>query len=167
MPSLLLVVCSFTNQVLAQLDVLKYWTETTAYKNDPTSCRYSSMRKWRICILLHSVRRSMSPPKIKQIIQESRLKALSRVVTSIVELEAQWRVLSRPCGDELCDAHVLHVVSLPAPNCCWLQCRAGVYPAWHFTLLHRGPARPLPLLTEWSAPIPAWRSLVMGQPCTP
>ena len=48
-----------------------------------------------------------------------------------------------------CDAHVLHVVS------------------WHFTLLHRGPARPLPLLTEWFAPIPAWRSLVMGQPCTP
>ena len=29
------MVCSFTNQVLAQLDVLKYWTETTAYKNDP------------------------------------------------------------------------------------------------------------------------------------
>ena len=34
MPSLLLVVCSFTNQVLAQLDVWKYWKETTAYKND-------------------------------------------------------------------------------------------------------------------------------------
>ena len=29
------MVCSFTDQVLAQLDVLRYWTETTAYKNDP------------------------------------------------------------------------------------------------------------------------------------
>ena len=36
-----------------------------------------------------------------------------------------------------------------------LQCRAAVHPAWHFILLHRGPARPLPQLTEWSAPIPA------------
>ena len=42
-----------------------------------------------------------------------------------------------------------------------------VYPEWHFTLLHRGLARPLPLLTEWSAPIPALWSLVTGQPRTP
>ena len=28
----LLMLCSFTNQVLAQFDVLKYWKETTAYK---------------------------------------------------------------------------------------------------------------------------------------
>ena len=26
--------CSFTNQVLAQLDILKNWKETKAYKND-------------------------------------------------------------------------------------------------------------------------------------
>jgi len=26
--------CSFTNQVLAQLDLLKNWKETKAYKND-------------------------------------------------------------------------------------------------------------------------------------
>ena len=45
--------------------------------------------------------------------------------------------------------------------------REGGYPAWHFVLLHRGPARPLPLLTEWSAPIPAWWSLVKDQPCMP
>ena len=48
-----------------------------------------------------------------------------------------------------------------------LQCFAGVYPAWHFTLLHTGPACTLPILTEFSAPIPAWWSLVKGQPCTP
>ena len=64
-----------------------------------------------------------------------------------------------------------HMSSMSCPSllqhCSRLQCRAGVYPAWHFTLLHRGPARPLPLLTEWSAPIPAWWSLVKDQPCMP
>ena len=29
-----LILCSFTNQVLAQLDLLRYWKGTTAYKND-------------------------------------------------------------------------------------------------------------------------------------
>ena len=29
------MVCSFTNQVLAQLDSLRSWKETTAYKKDP------------------------------------------------------------------------------------------------------------------------------------
>ena len=33
-PSLSLMLCSFTNQVLAELDFLRYWKETTAYKND-------------------------------------------------------------------------------------------------------------------------------------
>ena len=43
----LLMLCSFTNQVLAQLDVLKYWKETTAYKNDRHLFRKNSMRKSR------------------------------------------------------------------------------------------------------------------------
>ena len=60
-PSFLLMLCSFTNQVLAQLDLLRYWKESTTYKK---------RIKWRIGILLHSVRRSMSPPRIQQIIQE-------------------------------------------------------------------------------------------------
>ena len=32
--ALLLMLCSFTNQVLAQLDLLRCWKESTAYKND-------------------------------------------------------------------------------------------------------------------------------------
>ena len=89
----LLMLCSFTNQVLAQLDVLKYWTESTAYKNDPTSCRYSSMRKRRICILLHLVRRLMFQHRNKQIIHVSRFKAPSRVDTMVIELEVSvdWK----------------------------------------------------------------------------
>ena len=31
-------------------------------------------------------------------------------------------------------------------------------------MLHRDPARPLPLCAEFSAPIPAWWSVVKGQP---
>ena len=34
------------------------------------------------------------------------------------------------------------------------MCRAGVFTAWHFILLHRGPARPLLLLTAMSASWP-------------
>ena len=30
----LLMLCSFTNQVLAQVDLFRYWKGTTAYKND-------------------------------------------------------------------------------------------------------------------------------------
>ena len=44
------------------------------------------------------------------------------------------------------------------PQCCSEQ--------WHFTLLHRGPARPLPLSTEHTAHGPARWSLVTGQPLT-
>ena len=47
------------------------------------------------------------------------------------------------------------------------QCHSAVYLEWHFILLDSGPARPLPVLTEWSAPIPAWWSLVKDQPCSP
>merc|ERR1712224_703164 len=38
--------CSFTNQMLAQLDLLKNWKETKAYKNDVYPCQRSSTRRW-------------------------------------------------------------------------------------------------------------------------
>merc|ERR1719246_349463 len=46
--------CSFTNQVLAQLDLLKNAKETKAYKMTCTCSRKSLMRSWHcfICLLL-------------------------------------------------------------------------------------------------------------------
>ena len=41
------MLCSFTNQVLAQLDVLRYRKETTATRTMSTSSRDCSVRKWR------------------------------------------------------------------------------------------------------------------------
>ena len=58
-------------------------------------------------------------------------------------------------------------MSCPYFNTSRLRCRSGVYPEWHFTLLHRGPARPLPLPTEHAAHAPACWSLVTGQSRTP
>ena len=43
----------------------------------------SSMRKWRICTFLHSVRRSMSPPKNKQIMQGLRCSVEGVVAGSV------------------------------------------------------------------------------------
>ena len=61
----------------------------------------------------------------------------------------------------------MHTSTVP-PSCrstpfFGLQCRSGVYPEWHFILLHRGPARPLPLPTGHPAHPPACWSLVTGQ----
>ena len=42
-PSFSLLVCSFMNQVLAQLDLLRYWKETTACRNVPPPRADSSM----------------------------------------------------------------------------------------------------------------------------
>ena len=44
------------------------------------------MRKWRNCTFLHSVQRSLSLLSNTQFLQESKLKALSRVGTTVFEL---------------------------------------------------------------------------------
>ena len=38
-----LMLCSFMNQLLAQLDLLRYWKETQPTRTISTSCRNSSM----------------------------------------------------------------------------------------------------------------------------
>ena len=83
-PSLSLMVCSFTNQVLAQLDVLKYWKETTAYKKRSPPLPKELDEKVAKLTFLHSVRRSMSPLRDKQIFQASRLKTLSRAGITVI-----------------------------------------------------------------------------------
>ena len=46
---------SVTNLVLAQLDLRRYWNETTTYQEQlSTSWRHSSMSKWRHCTFRHS-----------------------------------------------------------------------------------------------------------------
>ena len=95
-------------------------------------------------------------------------------------------VLTATCETKLAMTHT-SITSCPSllQHCSRLQCpweggeegewgwgeggRGGRWghPEWHFTLLHRGPVRPLPLLSEWSAPIPARWSLVKDQPCAP
>ena len=46
--------CSVTNQVLAQLDVLRKWEETGPTRTRCTCSRRSSMDKWQSCTFLHS-----------------------------------------------------------------------------------------------------------------
>merc|ERR1712118_410397 len=50
--------CSFTNQTLAQLDLLRNWKETDASKSTrtmSTCCQSIWMRRWRACICRHWV----------------------------------------------------------------------------------------------------------------
>ena len=56
-----------------------------------TSYRNSSMREWRRCTFLHSVRRSMSLPRNNQIISASRLKPLSGYSTHVRGEARSWR----------------------------------------------------------------------------
>ena len=72
--------------MLAQLDVWKYWKETTAYKNDRHLLPKDLDGGVAKLTLLHSVRRSPSLLRPKQIVQMSRLKARSSVVITIIEL---------------------------------------------------------------------------------
>ena len=44
-----LMLCTFTNQVLAELDLLWYWKETTAYKNDLHS--FAERDRWVAAVL--------------------------------------------------------------------------------------------------------------------
>ena len=64
------VLCSFTNQVLAQDDLFRYWKETKACKADAVS----------------ETDVFVSSTGSLKIMQVSRLKALSRVVTTVSEL---------------------------------------------------------------------------------
>ena len=60
-----------------------------------TSRQKSSMRKWRNCTFLHSVRRSPSLLRNNQVVQVSRSKALSRVGTTVTEREGSSRGIYR------------------------------------------------------------------------
>ena len=55
-----------------------------------TSCRRSSMRKGQNCTFLHSVRSSPSLPSNKQITSASRLKALSKVGTTVIMFQGSF-----------------------------------------------------------------------------
>ena len=57
--SFLLVDVFFSNQVLAQHDLFRCWKEPRPARLVCTSCRNSSMRKWRGCTSLFTVRRSL------------------------------------------------------------------------------------------------------------
>ena len=64
----------------------------SGHKNDVDFVLKSSMRKWRNCTFLHSVRRSMSPLRKNHIVQVPRLKALSKVGTyRFRPSSSQWR----------------------------------------------------------------------------
>ena len=90
-----LMACCFTNQVPAQLDGLRLWSETTAYKNDV----YLFLEK-----LDEEVARLHFPAfdtelnvfTQEQIIQVSRLKAFTRVRTT---------VSMAACGPPVCEKH--------------------------------------------------------------
>ena len=69
-----LMLCSFTFQVQAQLDLF------------PSSCQKRSTRKWRHGTFLHSVRGSSSLLRNTQIPSVLRLETLSRVSTTAIEL---------------------------------------------------------------------------------
>ena len=74
-----------------------------------TSCRRSSMRKWRHCTFLLTVRCSPSLPENMRILPLSRLKALSRVNTTVIELIVHSNVL-------LCCEVWSRVLSLAVPR---------------------------------------------------
>ena len=69
--------CSFTNQLLAQLDLLRCRSESTAYKNDVHFLPKQLDEQVGHCSCLHSVWSSPPLPRNIQIILVSRLKALS------------------------------------------------------------------------------------------
>ena len=77
--------CSFTKQVLAQLDLLRYPHETTAYMYGVYLCRNSSMSEWRHGTFLCSVRCSLSWPRKIQRLLLSWLKAFPRVNNTVIE----------------------------------------------------------------------------------
>ena len=73
---------SFTNQVLVQLDLLRYWRETTAYKN-------------HVHLLpkqLDEQASLLTPLRNEQIIQVSRLKGLSSVQERHLPMELDEKV---------------------------------------------------------------------------
>ena len=64
-----------------------------ADKKDVYILLESSVRKWRICTFLHSVRRSLSPLRYTRILKVSRLKAFSSVVTMVIELGPSFSLM--------------------------------------------------------------------------
>merc|ERR1712117_90936 len=62
--------CSFTNQVLAQLDLLGNTKENGGYKNDVYLLPKTWTRRLPICICLHSVQSSRSYLRSRRITSE-------------------------------------------------------------------------------------------------
>ena len=74
--------CYFTNQVPAQLDGLRLWSETTAYKNDV--CFFLVKLDEEVARLhFPAFDTELNVLTQEQIIQVSRLKAFSRVRTTV------------------------------------------------------------------------------------
>ena len=65
--SALSVCLSFTNPVLVQLHLLRYWNETRSTGMLSTSWRNSSLSNWRHCTFTHAVQCSTSLPRNKLI----------------------------------------------------------------------------------------------------
>merc|ERR1712232_1231331 len=71
--------CSFTNQVLAQIDLLNNWKNTKAYKNDVYLLPKDLTRRWRDCICPRSVPTSRHSRRSKR----NTLVRKSRALTSL------------------------------------------------------------------------------------
>ena len=88
-----LMLCSFTVQVPAQLDLLWRFDEDQGpTRSISSSCQKSSTRKWRHGTFLHSVRGSSSLLRNTQNPSVPRLETLSRVSTTAIELRPRREI---------------------------------------------------------------------------
>merc|ERR1712224_215835 len=88
--------CSFTNQVLAQLDLLKNWKETKAYKNDVYLLPKAWTRRWRACTCPRSAQYSRCHRRSRRTTLGSRWRARTRATPTATERRAEALSLS-PC----------------------------------------------------------------------
>ena len=80
--------CASTNQVLAQIDLLKNLRETNASQN--IVCPGSSTLKLQSFTFLPSLQSTSGSPRKRQIFLVSRLKHPSTTRTTVVELVSPW-----------------------------------------------------------------------------
>ena len=90
----LLMLRSVTNQVLAQVGVLRKLKENKAYKNDVYLLPKELDEEWRNCTFLHSVRSSPSSLKNKQVSLDVKVERSFKGEHNRFSCEVLSRVLS-------------------------------------------------------------------------
>ena len=90
----LVMLCSVTNQILAQVDVLRKLKETKVYKNDVYTLPKELDEERRNCTFLRSVRSSPSSLKNKQVSLDVKVERPFKREHNRFSYEVLSRVLS-------------------------------------------------------------------------